>query len=301
MTRFALIGAAGYIAPKHLAAIKSVGGELVAAVDPHDSVGVLDQYFPNTRFFPDIAIFDRYLEKCLYDKNPIDYVVVCSPNYLHVDHARMAMRAGCDVICEKPLVLHPRNLDQLQRVEKRTGRLVHPVMQLRYSDQLQQLREQVKNMNNLDVHLKYVTRRGPWYQRSWKGNEGKSGGVLLNIGIHLFDLLLWIFGPVKESPQALVSIDHAHGVLRTERAVIRWELSVRAEDLPDDRLSSWRFLDIDGMASFKLESFGDLHSAVYAAVLAGNGMRIEETRPAIELVTTMRARSSDHKYVAPEV
>lgn len=288
MTRFALIGAAGYIAPKHLAAIKSIDGELVAAVDPHDSVGVLDRYFPSARFFPDIERFDRYLEKCLHDNQPIDYVVVCSPNYLHDAHARMAMRAGCDVICEKPLVLNPRNLDQLQRVEERTGRQVHPVLQLRYSERLQLLRTQVKDMSDLNVHLKYVTRRGPWYGRSWKGDEKKSGGVLLNIGIHLFDLLLWIFGPAEQPPEALVSIDHAQGVLRTKRAVIRWELSVRADDLPDDRLSSWRFLDVDGVSSFRLEDFGALHDAVYAAIVAGDGMCLADTRPAIELVSAMR-------------
>lgn len=292
MKRFALIGAAGYIAPKHLEAIASVGGELVAACDTSDSVGVLDRHFPEARYFPDLERFDRYLELCASRGEPVDYVVVCTPNHLHDAHARMAMRSGCDVICEKPLVINPRNLDQLERIEDVTGKRVHPVLQLRYSERLQQMRSLLSHKQRLEVSLAYVTRRGSWYLQSWKGDANRSGGILLNIGVHLFDVLLWIFGASEGCLLLRKAPDRAYGELRTARAVIRWGLSVRGQDLPagvrQRGVSSWRHIDVKGLSCEALDDIEDLHGAVYRGVVAGQGMGISDARPSIELVSVMR-------------
>lgn len=294
MTDFALVGAAGFIAPRHLRAISQVGGGLVAAADPHDSVGVLDGFFPNARFFTEIERFDRFLNKAKRKGEAIDYLSICSPNYLHDAHVRMALRAGADAICEKPLVINPWNLDALADIESETGKRVWTVLQLRLHEAVTRLRRDVAaaGVGQHDIELTYVTRRGPWYDVSWKGDEGKSGGVLMNIGVHFFDMLVWIFGAVQTSSVHLRSPGRAAGALVLDHANVSWFLSTHAEDLPDDVVAAgrhaYRSLTIDGREVDFSAGFTDLHDRVYEAVLAGRGFGIEDARPSIDLVSQVR-------------
>jgi UDP-N-acetyl-2-amino-2-deoxyglucuronate dehydrogenase len=298
MSNFALIGAAGFVAPRHMKAIRDTGNRLVAAVDPHDSVGVLDSFFPEARFFTEIERFDRHIEKLRRrgDGERVHYVSVCTPNYLHDAHVRLALRVHAHAICEKPLVISPWNLDQLAEIEQETGCRVYSVLQLRLLPPLRELREQVARWpagRRAEVELSYVTRRGSWYQTSWKGSEERSGGLAMNIGVHFFDLLGWIFGAVHDSELHMHSPERMAGAIEMERARVRWLLSVDAADLPDPVRAAgghaWRSLTMDGQAIEFSEGFTDLHTRVYQDVLAGGGFGIADARPAIELVNRIRS------------
>lgn len=298
MKNFALIGAAGYIAPRHLDAIRATGNRLVAAVDPHDSVGLLDSYFPQCSFFTEIERFDRHLEKLrrMGDEEKVDYVSICSPNYLHDAHARLALRVGADAICEKPLVANSWNLDGLAQIEQETGRRVYTVLQLRVHPALIALRQKLLDNPTGEKHvvdLTYVTRRGTWYQYSWKGNEEKSGGIVQNIGIHFFDLLMWYFGGAEHSEVHLMGRSRAAGCLELERARVRWFLSVDGDDLPSDVVAdgrtAYRSITIDGEEIEFSNVFRDLHTTVYEDILAGGGFGVEDARPSIELTWGIRS------------
>jgi UDP-N-acetyl-2-amino-2-deoxyglucuronate dehydrogenase len=296
MNNFALIGAAGFVAPRHLRAIRDTSNQLVAAVDPHDSVGVLDSYFPDARFFTEIERFDRHLDKCRRGpaEGRVHWVSVCTPNYLHDAHIRLALRAGCDVICEKPIVVSPWNLDALKVIEQETGRRVFTVLQLRYHPAIVALRERVMASGSKihEVDLRYVTRRGPWYFVSWKGNEEKSGGLAMNIGVHFFDLILWIFG--AETGLEVTRRDAAtmEGTMTLERARVRWLLSVDPANLPPGpdgkRRNVFRAFTVDGQEIEFSEGFEDLHTTVYREVLAGRGFGIDDAHPSIDLVHRVR-------------
>lgn len=295
--RFALIGAAGYIAPRHLQAIHDTGSELVAAVDPHDSVGILDRYFPDARFFTEIERFDRHLERLRRDPNeqPVEYISVCTPNYLHDAHVRLAFRLKAHAICEKPLVISPWNLDQLEELEQEHQRRVFTVLQLRLHPAVQALKAALDadtSGQRKDISLTYVTARGSWYKSSWKGSEEKSGGLAMNIGVHFFDALLWLFGPMQRSSVHIANGVRLAGSLELERATVRWYLSVDRNDLPEHVRarggSAFRALTIDGEDVDFSEGFTDLHTEVYRDILSGGGYGIEDARPAIELVHTIR-------------
>lgn len=295
--RFALIGVAGFIAPKHLKAIKETGNQLVAAVDKHDSVGIMDSHFPDANFFTEIERFDRYLEKQRRDPlgNPVEYVSVCTPNYLHDSHCRLALRVGANAICEKPLVINPWNLDQLRDLEQDYGKRVYSVLQLRLHPDLIRLKNEVEASSQLqrrEISLTYVTRRGKWYQQSWKGNAERSGGVAMNIGVHFFDFLAWIYGRPNRSFLHLNQPSRMAGVLELEKARVRWFLSVDANDLPDDVRAkgghAYRSIAVDGEEFDLSQGFTDLHTEVYKDILSGGGFGIEESIPAIELVYQIR-------------
>lgn len=290
---FGLIGAAGYIAPRHLQAIRDTGNTLVAAADPHDCVGRLDSFFPDAHFFTEIERFDRFLEKRRRGASDdrVHYVSVCTPNYLHDAHVRLALRVKAHAICEKPLVISPWNLDALEELEQEHGARVYNVLQLRLIPALAKLKQQLAVQTpreKADVDLSYVTRRGRWYDASWKGSQEKSGGVALNIGIHFFDLLLWLFGEVEESRVHLSQPRKMAGVLTLERARIRWFLSTDAEDLPvhvrEQGGYAHRSMTYDGQELEFSDGFKDLHTRVYEEILAGRGAGIRDARPAIELV-----------------
>jgi UDP-N-acetyl-2-amino-2-deoxyglucuronate dehydrogenase len=296
MQHFALIGAAGFVAPRHLKAIRDTGNTLLAALDPHDSVGLLDNYFPEARFFTSFERFERHLEKLrVQGKEPVEYVSVCSPNYLHDTHCRLALHVNAHAICEKPLVINTWNLQSLQELEARTGKRVFTVLQLRLHPTLIDLHQkltQERADHKLDVVLTYITRRGQWYHTSWKGDEEKSGGLAMNIGIHFFDLLIWLFGKPEHSEVHLNQPDRISGALELERARVRWYLSVDVNDLPGSTKAqnkfAFRSITIDGQEAEFSEGFTDLHTRVYEGVLAGHGYGIEDARPSIELVYTIR-------------
>jgi UDP-N-acetyl-2-amino-2-deoxyglucuronate dehydrogenase len=296
-TNFAIIGVGGYIAPRHLKAIKDTGGRLVAAVDNHDSVGLLDHYDFDTRFFTEIERFDRHLEKLRRgpEENRVHYVSICSPNYLHDAHCRLALRVGANVICEKPLVINPWNLDALAEIERETGCRINTVLQLRAHPALLKLRSELRASSKSakhDVCLTYITARGKWYGTSWKGSEEKSGGVAMNIGVHFFDMLVWLFGPVADSRVYYADFSKIKGFLELESARVRWFLSIDATDLPfqvaPGQKSTYRSITVDGKEIEFTEGFGDLHTKVYEQIMAGKGLGIEETRPSIELVYRIR-------------
>lgn len=303
---FALIGAAGFVAPRHMKAIRDTGNQLLAAVDAHDSVGILDSYFPEARFFTEIERFDRYLEKNRRSNAlPIDYVSICSPNYLHDAHIRLALRVGASAICEKPLVINPWNLDQLTEVEHDYPGRVCSVLQLRYHPAVLALREQLLTESSScrpRISLTYVTRRGAWYRSSWKNSIEKSGGVAMNIGIHFFDLLIWLFGDVQENLVHLAQDDKLAGTVELERATASWFLSIDGDDLPQDVRNkgghAYRSLEIDGQELDLSAGFNDLHTAVYHDVLSGGGFGIEDARPAIDMV--YQVRHSEISSVRPD-
>jgi UDP-N-acetyl-2-amino-2-deoxyglucuronate dehydrogenase len=294
---FALIGTAGYIAPRHMAAIRATGNRLVAAADPHDSVGILDQFDFGVRFFTEIERFDRHLEKLRRGPEPdrVHFVSICSPNYLHDAHCRLALRIGADAICEKPLVINPWNLDPLRELEEETGKRVYNLLQLRTHPTVLKLRSDLADASaqpRHDVVLTYITSRGSWYHTSWKGSEEKSGGVAMNIGVHFFDMLLWLFGRAGD-----VRVYHSDrkrlcGFLDLERASVRWFLSVDPLDLPANvraaKRSTFRSITVDGKEVDFTEGFTDLHTKVYEEILAGRGFGIEDARPSIELVHRIR-------------
>ena len=297
MKNFALMGVGGYIAPRHLKAISDTGNRLIAALDPHDLVGLLDQYGLDVSFFTEAERFDRHLEKLrrVSDEERVHYVSVCSPNYLHDAHCRMALRAQADVICEKPLVINPWNLDALEDIEHETGRRINTVLQLRLHPAMIALRDKLQaevGSQQHDVCLTYITARGRWYQHSWKGDVNKSGGLAVNIGIHLFDLMLWLFGPFGECRVYADSPTRMAGFLEFERARVKWFLSVDSQDLPFEtgagHPSSYRVIQIDGEEIEFTQGFTDLHTRVYERALAGQGFGIEDVRPATELTYAIR-------------
>src|SRR5689334_1122215 len=271
MKKFALIGAAGFIAPRHLKAIKENGGDLVAAVDKHDNVGVLDSYFPNADFFTEFERFDRHLDKLKRRGEKVDYIAICSPNYLHDSHIRFSLRAGAEAICEKPLVLNPWNLDAIREIEIETGRKVNTILQLRLHPSIIALRDKVRAAGPdkmYNVKLTYITSRGHWYQSSWKGDNAKAGGIATNIGIHFFDMLLWIFGDLQGVDVTAYHSDHASGKLRLKQANVEWFLSINSDHLPDDIRKegkrTFRLLTMEGTEIEFSDGFTDLHTKSYA-------------------------------------
>ncbi len=293
---FAIIGVGGYIAPRHLRAIRDTGSKLIAAVDPKDSVGVLDQYSYEIKFFTEIERFDRHLEKLRRgpEENRVNYVSICSPNYLHDAHCRLALRVGADAICEKPLVINPWNFNALEELEGETKHSIHTILQLRVHPALIKLREDLQQAKGMhDVELTYITSRGPWYQVSWKGQADKSGGVATNIGVHFFDLLLWLFGSTQGIKVYHADESRMSGFIELEHARVRWFLSVDKDDLPDAAKAggktTYRSITVDGKEIEFSEGFTDLHTRVYEETLAGRGFGIKDARPSIELTYAIRA------------
>lgn len=296
MKNFAVIGVGGYIAPRHLKAIRDSGNRLVAAADPKDSVGILDSFSYDVRFFTETERLDRHLEKLKRgpEADRVHYLSVCTPNYLHDAHCRLGMRIGADVICEKPLVINPWNIDALQEIERETGRRVWTVLQLRLHPQLIELRERLlKEPGRVhDVQLTYVTSRGNWYDVSWKGQVEKSGGIPANIGIHFFDLLAWLFGAEKRSAVHLAQARRWAGALELERARVKWFLSIERGDVPEAQAggkTTYRSITVDGHEVEFSEGFGDLHTRVYEETLAGRGFGLEAARGSIETVHRIRS------------
>ena len=296
MKNFALIGASGYIAPRHLNAIKDTNNNLLAALDRFDSVGIIDSYFPDTAFFVETERFDRHIEKLKYDKGVnLDYMSICTPNYLHDAHIRMALRRGADAVCEKPLVLNPWNLDALQKMEKESGQRVWTILQLRVHKSIIELKRKIEEAPKdkiFDVDLTYLTSRGNWYYTSWKGDMSKSGGIATNIGVHFYDMLSFIFGAVKKNVVHVHTHDRAAGYLEFERARVRWFLSINYDLLPDEIKAkgqrTYRSITIEGEELEFSGGFTDLHTRVYEGILDGNGYGLEDTRQAIEIVHTIR-------------
>lgn len=297
MKNFALIGAAGFIAPRHLKAIKETGNNLIAAVDKFDSVGIMDSYFPDCHFFTEFERFDRHIEKIKLKGTSLDYVSVCSPNYLHDAHIRFGLRQGATVICEKPIVLNPWNIDALLEKEKETGNRVYTILQLRLHPSIIALRDQVAAKPTVfrEMDLRYITSRGRWYHTSWKGEVSKSGGIATNIGVHFFDMLCWIFGDVKDIEVLLHTSDTAEGVLHFEHARVKWFLSINESTIPEEVRAAgkrtFRKITIDGDAFEFSEGFTDLHTRSYEEILKGKGFGLEDTRKSIEIVSAIRNKN----------
>lgn len=297
---FALIGAAGYIAPRHMKAIKDTGNTLVAALDKHDAVGIIDSYFPEADFFLETERFDRHLDKLRRQgEKKIDYVSICSPNYLHDSHIRLALRSDAHAICEKPLVLNPWNIEALGIIEKETGKKIYNILQLRVHDTIKSLKATIAKGPKdkvYDIDLTYVTSRGHWYHMSWKGDKSKSGGIATNIGIHFFDMLMWIFGKVKENTVHHNSEEKAAGFLELENARIRWFLSIDSNDLPEDvkklNQRTYRSITVDKKEIEFSEGFGDLHTAIYQEILEGRGFGLDTAYPSINVVHQIRHASA---------
>lgn len=295
MKTFALIGAAGYIAPRHMKAIKETGNTLVAALDKNDNVGILDSYFPECDFFTEFERFDRHLDKLKRKGIKIDYVSICSPNYLHDSHIRFALRHGADAICEKPLVLNPWNLDGLAEIEKETGNQVNTILQLRLHPSITALKSKVEATPSdkfFDIDLQYITARGKWYHYSWKGEEEKSGGIVTNIGIHFFDMLIWVFGPVKEVRVSEYNDETAVGELVLSRARVSWKLSIDINQIPATLKAAgkrtFRSIRIDDDELEFSEGFTDLHTRSYEEILQGKGFGLQEARPSIQLIHDLK-------------
>jgi len=299
LKKFGMLGASGFVAPRHMKAIHTLGHQLKAACDPYDGVGVLDRYFPNCRFFTEVERFDRYLERCRRNSSDehIEYLSICSPNYLHDAHCRLAIRSGATAICEKPLVISPWNLDQLSTLESESGQRIFTVLQLRLHESVKALKQQLEAEQNsggerTQIELTYVTRRGPWYHQSWKGDPNKSGTLAMNIGIHFFDMLLWLFGSMHEQRVHLREPKRIAGTMELEHADVRWLLSIDSNDLPARSVAlghhAYRALKM-GNHSFDFSTgFDDLHTKVYRDILNGGGYGVEDARPAVELVHQIR-------------
>jgi UDP-N-acetyl-2-amino-2-deoxyglucuronate dehydrogenase len=294
--RFALIGAAGYIAPRHMRAMKDTGNLLVCALDPYDGVGIMDSYFPHADFFTEPERFDRHLDKLYREgRDAVEYVSICSPNYMHDAHIRMALRNKAHAICEKPVVLNPWNLDKLVALEEETGKHIYTILQLRLHPTIQALKMQVENgpPNKVyDVDLSYITSRGKWYMYSWKGDVQKSGGVATNIGIHFFDMLGWIFGELIDLEVIENRPERVSGSLRFSKARVKWFLSINENDIPAEAKSqgkrTFRNITIEGEALEFSEGFTDLHTRSYEEILAGRGFRVATARPSVEIAQRIR-------------
>jgi len=297
MKNFALTGIAGYIAPRHLKAIAETGNKLIAAVDPHDSVGILDRYFSEVSYFSEFERFDRHLEKLKRqgEDKGMHYLTVCSPNHLHDSHIRLGLRLGADVISEKPLVLNPWNVEALEELEKETGKKVFTILQLRVHPSLIDLKKKLQSQKKdkkYNVCLSYITSRGPWYHYSWKGNISKSGGIATNIGVHFFDLLIWLFGDIQKNVVHLSKADKVSGFLELENADVSWYLSIDKNDLPKNAVDTgqptFRSITIDGKEIEFSTGFTDLHTKVYKETINGKGFGIFDAKPAIEAVYDIR-------------
>jgi UDP-N-acetyl-2-amino-2-deoxyglucuronate dehydrogenase len=310
MKKFGLIGAAGFIAPRHMKAIKDTGNEIVAALDKFDSVGILDSYFPNADFFTEFERFDRHIQKQKLCGKPLDYVSVCSPNSLHDSHIRFGLRNNADVICEKPLVLNPWNIDSLLEVEKETGKNIFNIFQLRLHPSIIALKTKIENGpkdKTYEVDLAYITSRGNWYFTSWKGDEQKSGGIATNIGVHFYDMLSWIFGDLKSNIVHLHEHDRAAGYLEFSNARVRWFLSINYDTIPDEVKNlgkrTYRLMTVDGNSFEFSDGFTELHTNSYSKILNGEGFHLEEARTAIEIVHSIRnsfpigAKGDYHPFV----
>jgi len=304
MKNFALLGLAGYIAPRHLKAIKETGNELVAALDKNDNVGVIDSYFPKASFFVEFERFDRHVEKLKRENGVVlDYVSICTPNYLHDAHIRMALRSGANAICEKPLVLNPWNIDALKAIEEETGKKIYTILQLRHHQAILDLKEKVKNSPEdkvFEVDLTYLTSRGKWYYASWKGDKTKSGGIASNIGVHFFDMLAWVFGDLKENLVYEHSHDRASGFLRFKKAKVRWFLSINEDVLPDQIKNkgqrTYRSITVDGDEVEFSGGFTELHTESYKSILNGEGFGLDDARTSIQIVHEIR----NSKFQKPE-
>lgn len=296
MKNFALVGAAGYIAPRHMKAIKETGNNLSVATDPNDSVGILDSYFPNADFFIEFERFDRHVEKLnrLSPERKINYVSICSPNYMHDSHIRFALRSGAHAICEKPIVLNPWNVEALKETEDQSGFKVFNVLQLRLHPSIQKFREQILASPNEkhEMDLTYITSRGRWYQYSWKGQQDKSGGIATNIGVHFFDMLHWVFGAVIDNKLHFMNDKKASGYLEFERAKVRWFLSIDSDDLPlelkQKGQKTFRSFQCDGEEVEFSGGFEDLHTKVYQDILAGKGFGLEDAKASVQIVHDIR-------------
>jgi UDP-N-acetyl-2-amino-2-deoxyglucuronate dehydrogenase len=296
MKKFAMIGAAGYIAPRHMQAINETGNDLVAALDNFDSVGIIDSHFPNASFFTEFERFDRHISKLKYEKNMhIDYVSICTPNYLHDAHIRFALRQNADAICEKPLVLNPWNMDALAKIEMETGKRIFNILQLRVHPSIIALKKKIEEGPQdkiYDIDLTYLTSRGTWYYTSWKGNISKSGGIATNIGVHFFDMLSWIFGDLRENIVHINTHDRSSGYLEFEKARVRWFLSINYNVLPDEIKQkgqrTYRSITIENEELEFSGGFTDLHTVSYQEILNGNGYGLEAPRQAIEIVHDIR-------------
>ncbi len=295
MKRFVLIGAAGFVAPRHMRAIKDTGNTLVAALDPNDSVGTIDSFFPDSAFFTEFERFDRHVSKLKRNGEPIDYVSVCSPNYLHDAHIRFGLRNGANVICEKPLVLNPWNVDGLLDIEQETGHRVYTILQLRLHPAIIELKRQVENSppdKVFDVNLTYITSRGNWYYASWKGEKEKSGGIATNIGIHFFDMLHWIFGDVQENIVFVHNHDRAAGYLGLKKARVHWFLSINYHTIPEsvknNGMRTYRSITVEGKEIEFSDGFTDLHTISYQDVMDGKGFGLETAAHAVEIAHTIR-------------
>lgn len=295
MKNFVIIGAAGYIAPRHMKAIRETGNNLIAALDKHDSVGVLDSYFPGADFFTEFERFDRHCEKLKRSGTLIDYVVVCSPNYLHDAHIRFGLRIGADVICEKPVVLNPWNVEALQEMEKETQKRVYTILQLRYHPAIIALKERIQKDTTgkrYSVDLKYITARGNWYKHSWKGDVNKSGGIVTNIGLHFFDILIWIFGEVQGYQVNEYWQSAATGELTLGKADVSWQLGIEETMLPtiikEQGKTTFRYLSVDNEELEFSDGFGELHTEAYRKVLTGNGLPLNEILSVTKLVSAIR-------------
>ncbi len=299
---FGLIGASGYIAPRHMRAIKDTGNELIAALDPYDGIGIMDSYFPQAYFFTEYERFDRFVDKWRRNGNKkIEYIAITTPNYLHDSHIRFALRSGANAICEKPLVLNPHNIDQLKIIEEESGKKVFNILQLRLHDSIVALKNKIskelsQNPDRIyDVDLTYLTSRGKWYFISWKGNEDKSGGVATNIGVHFFDMLSWIFGPIEENIVHLKQPDTNAGYMRLKNANVRWFLSVNYDYIPenvkDGGKRTFRSIKVDGDEVEFSDGFTDLHTKSYEHILLGEGFGLDEARNSINIVSNIRKMS----------
>lgn len=298
MKNFALIGAAGYIAPRHLKAIKDTANNLLCALDKFDSVGILDNYFPNADFFTEFERFDRHIEKIKRNGIALDYLSICTPNYLHDAHIRMALRSGANAICEKPLVLNPWNVDALLDIEKESGKKINTILQLRLHPSIIQLKHKIEATNTkekYDVDLTYITSRGKWYDRSWKGDESKSGGIATNIGIHFYDMLSWIFGKVQENRVHLREKDKAAGFLEFEKARVRWFLSIDEQSLPkaiqEKGQKTFRSITINNEELEFSSGFTELHTESYKSILKGEGFGLLDAKTSVDIVHKIRNES----------
>ena len=298
MKRFALIGVAGYVAPRHLKAIKDTGNVLVAALDKSDSVGVLDSYFPDADFFTEFERFDRHLEKLRRadEKQAVDYVSICSPNYLHDAHVRFALRIGAHAICEKPLVLNPWNIEALEEIEKESKGKINTILQLRLHPAIIELKKKIDSAGEGKIHdidLTYITSRGHWYMVSWKGSIEKSGGIATNIGIHFFDMLAWVFGDVKKNVVHLNQPKRAAGFLELQKARVRWFLSLERNDLPFEpqrgKSMTYRSITINGQEVEFSEGFGDLHTTSYQKILDGQGFGTKDVQISVQIASDIRS------------
>ncbi len=302
MKNFALIGAAGYIAPRHMKAIKETGNNLVAAFDPYDGIGIMDSNFPQAYFFTEFERFDSFIDQWhRTQEKKIEYIAIASPNYLHESHIRSTLKNGAHAICEKPLVLNPKEIDQLQAIEQETGKKVYTILQLRLHDSIIALKNKIAkeleaNPDKVyDLDLTYLTSRGKWYFTSWKGDESKSGGIASNIGVHFFDMISWIFGPVEESIVHLKQPDANAGYMRLKNATVRWFLSVNYDYIPEDVKASgkttYRSIKVDGDEFEFSEGFTDLHTRSYEDILNGGGFGLEEARNSINIVSQIRGQA----------